>query len=353
MLRRRKEVILLVLSFGLLAGGAHIMAQGKKKKPGGPETQVYKTDSLPAPVAGKEEMLPNRYFSFPQFYSYLPSTVNDTVYKYECYDANQNPINVDTVQNANGIKFISFIKTFTDYTNTYVDSQGKAQPVPVSKMLYKYDRTGADSWESFDFVNNYKAELKEYKDEVLKADTTVLVDPITGTRQLTIRRYYRVVELPRQDSSKADSMVAGTIDTTKKVTDVINYLVPEFYFHLPRKIKDTTLEFLCYDQRDSLMPNVDNYDSVRYYSLMKTYTDSEHTYVDSNGLRQLLPVQMIVKRFDRISKSKWMCVEYPGNKYTEFTEYKSVIVGADTERVADAASGGDILKIYSRYKLLK
>lgn len=346
----------MVVLTGMCMGAAHILAQGKKKKKGGGENQTYITrDSVPSVTAPqKEELLPNRYFLFPQFYSYWPANVNDTILKYECFDANQNPINVDTLQNVLDVKFISLVRSYTDYVNTYIDSQGKASPVPISKMLYKYDRTGADSWRSFDYSSNYVAELREYKDDVMKADTTVLIDPITGTKQLTVRRFYRVLEIEKHDSTKTDTGSVYLLDTTnKKIAATYFYYYPEFYFRQPKKVNDTTFEFLCYDFRDSLVPKVENYDSIRYYSLFKTYTDSAHTYTDSNGLKQFLPVSSIVQRYDRIGRSKWMCIEYPGNKYTELTEYKSAIIKSDTVSIPDPVSNDFILKIYNQYKVLK
>lgn len=338
---------------------AHIFAQGKRKRKSRTENPTFiTTDTIPSPQVPKEKEketeLENRYFTFPQFYSYWPVNVNDTVLKYECFDGSQNPINVDTLQNINDIKYISLVKTYTDYVNTYVDSQGKASPVPISKMLYKYDRTGADSWRSFDYTSNYIAELKEYKDDLMKSDTTMLVDPITGTKQLTVRRFYRVVEIEKHDSAKADTGNVYVLDAGKKtIAATYFYYVPEFYFREPKKIKDTTFEFLCYDYRDSLVPKLENYDSIRYYSLFKSFTDSTHTYLDANGAKQLLPVSSIVQRYDRLGKDRWMRIEYPGNIYTEMTEYKSSIIRSDTVTIPDPVSNDYILKVYRYYQVVK
>ncbi|MFI5195981.1 MAG: hypothetical protein ACHQD8_02735 [Chitinophagales bacterium] len=138
----------------------------------------------------------------------------------------------------------------------------------------------------------------------------------------------------------------------KPAATIYSYTAPEFYYYLPKKNKDTTLEFLCYDFRDSLMPVVKNYDSVRYFSLFKSYTDSAHTYKNSNGEKKPLPVSSIIKRYDRISKDKWMSIEYPKNKYMELTEYKNIIVNTDTVALVDPASDKTTLKIFNYYKIV-
>jgi len=132
-----------------------------------------------------------------------------------------------------------------------------------------------------------------------------------------------------------------------------HYTVPEFYFATPRKEKDTTFEFFCYDARDSVMPVVNDFDSVFYYSLYKSYTDSAHTYIDSAGKEQFIPVASIMKRYDRIGKKKWMTIEYPGNKYGELKEKRDIIVARDTVIIPNANGGNICQKIYSYYQLLK
>ncbi len=140
-------------------------------------------------------------------------------------------------------------------------------------------------------------------------------------------------------------------DTIKPT--IVHYRVPEFYFHTPRKIKDTTFEFFCYDVHDSLMSAVYDYDSVFYYSLYKSYTDSAHTYTDNQGKKQFLPVSNIYKRYDKVgNRDKWITIEYPGNKYGELRAFKNVFVSSDTVKVN--SSYGDLiyLKIYHYYKLI-
>jgi hypothetical protein len=130
------------------------------------------------------------------------------------------------------------------------------------------------------------------------------------------------------------------------------YTVPEFYFPSPRKVKDTTFTFLCYDSRDTLIKEVSNFDLVHYYSLFKEYNDPVHTYND-NGIKKPLPISSIVKRYDQIAKDKWMSVEYPRNKYTELKGFRNTIVKTDTLGVIDPATGAGIYHIYKYYKVTK
>lgn len=294
---------------------------------------------------------PNRYFLFPQFYSYWPIDNNDTILKYECYDLHHSLVNMDTLRDIDDVYFISFIKKYTDYTRTYIDGEGKPQPLPIVKILYKYERTGTDSWNSFDYTNNTGTELKEHKNEIVRTDTTSITNPANGSRQLTIRKYFRIEETGRETEAYKEVQEAAQKDEVK--TAIHYYNVPEFYFHEPKKNKDTTLEFLCYDDQDSLLHGFENFDTVHYLSLYKSYIDSAHTYKDNNGQMQPLPVSSIIQRYDKIGKDKWMSIEYPGNKYTELKEFKSVIVTVDSQDIVDPVTGSEQLNIYNHYKVIK
>ena len=131
-------------------------------------------------------------------------------------------------------------------------------------------------------------------------------------------------------------------------SDTNYYLVPDFYTPKSHTIRDTLIKFVCYDRRDSIIPKVKDYDSVKYYSVFKSYIDSTHTYKDRDGKKQFLPVSKIIKRYDRLGKLRWMCVTYPGNAYSELKDNKNIIVRADT--IAVNNSGNTIIEIYKYYK---
>lgn len=153
-------------------------------------------------------------------------------------------------------------------------------------------------------------------------------------------------------------VIDDALDKFKAIPDTAtpvfyHYVVPDFYFHKPRKVLDTTYEFFCYDAYDSVMDVITDYDSVLFYSLYKSYTDSAHTYIDKDGEKQFIPVASIIMRYDKTGPSKWMTIEYPGNKYGELREFKNVIIGTDTEKVWNSHGDNIYTKIYHRYKLLK
>ena len=124
----------------------------------------------------------------------------------------------------------------------------------------------------------------------------------------------------------------------------VTFLVPSFYNPINRTSRDTIFRFECYDKRFKVIANVTDYDSVRYYSVPKCYTDSFHTYNDAGGRKQFLPVSKIVKRYDRIGSS-WMCISYPSNQYQEFNEDKNIIVRSDTLNTSDG------MRIFKCYKV--
>ncbi len=291
-----------------------------------------------------------RFFLYPEFYSYWPVTVNDTILKFECYDAYNNPLNMDTLQNLGDVRYISFFKIHNDYLHTFIDQEGKPHPTPVSKKIYRYERSGANLWKAFDNLNNYTSLLQEEVSTIVRTDTTILPHPVTGNKQMTVRKYYKVTEVEKTNAVSMGENQSRNTDPEK--TTVTNYAVPEFYFHQPKKIKDTTLEFLCYDSRDSLIPEVTNYDDVRYYSLFKKFEDPAHTYND-NGQKKPLPVSVIVKRYDRTTPDKWMSVEYPSNKFTVLKGFRNNVVSTDTTVVYDPMTDKTHLKVFTHYKVIK
>ncbi len=129
--------------------------------------------------------------------------------------------------------------------------------------------------------------------------------------------------------------------------DTIHYYVPDFYSANNKYARDTVFVFKCYDKHDSLIKYVEDFEQVRYYSLFKEYIDSTHTYKDNKGVRQFLPVSFIVSRYDKVGKDRWMCIQYPGNKYTELKVDRKEIV-EDMMVFIDTSgdSQADLVKYY-------
>lgn len=138
-----------------------------------------------------------KYFYFPEFYHHWPVDHNDTILKYECYDAYNAQLNVDTLNDANVLQHIYFVKTFTNYMHTFIDVDGKPKPSVVRKTVFRYDKMESDAWKCLEYSNGNVTEVKEIKSNIVRADTTVIADPLTGANQMTVRRYYRVVEVEK------------------------------------------------------------------------------------------------------------------------------------------------------------
>ncbi len=131
--------------------------------------------------------------------------------------------------------------------------------------------------------------------------------------------------------------------------------VPEFYSPAASKIMDTTYSFECYDSRDSvIMPtHIQDAKDVRFISEFKSYTDKEHTYIDADGSRKLMPVSSIIRRYDRVGEDKWMSIDYATNQYTQLKATTSFIVRTDTVMVKDPISDKEETIIYCYYKIEK
>ena len=121
-----------------------------------------------------------------------------------------------------------------------------------------------------------------------------------------------------------------------KQQDTFYFFAPLFLRKTPKgcfesfTIKDTTFHFEFYDFRDSIIDNVEDIADVGYISMFKSYIDSQHTYKDHEGKLQLLPIEQIQTRYDRIDTDKWMYINYANHKYTKIVEQPYDITTIDT-----------------------
>jgi hypothetical protein len=137
----------------------------------------------------------NKIYLLPEFYSITPKHSKDTMWKFECYDARDSIINIDTVSDINEVRYFSVFKSFTDSAHTYKDANGQKQLLPVSSIIQRYDRIAKDKWRSIDYSRNKYSELKEFQQNIVKRDTTIIWDPVTGKEQSYYYKYYKVVTL--------------------------------------------------------------------------------------------------------------------------------------------------------------
>ena len=135
----------------------------------------------------------DRTYILPEFYNYFSEHKKDTTWKFECYDSRDSILNIDTVKNIKDVWFISLFKSYTDSAHTYKDSDGKKKLLPVSSIIKRYDRQGKDKWMCIDYAHNKYTQLKEFPGEIVKTDTTIIVDPVTGKEESKYYKYYKVI----------------------------------------------------------------------------------------------------------------------------------------------------------------
>jgi len=178
------------LFFILLTGTATLCAQDKKEE----KVQVYSFD-----VGGGMDAFSQvtdtsvRLLYFPEFYAPRPSMHNDTTFTYECYDSRDSILH--RVKENSEIRFISLFKSYTDPVHSYKDDNGVKKPLPVSSIVHRYDRVGDDKWISVDYATNKYIELREYRNQVVRSDSIITMDPVTHKQLVAIYSYYKVEEI--------------------------------------------------------------------------------------------------------------------------------------------------------------
>jgi hypothetical protein len=174
--------------------GSQTFAQNKKEKKAKEEEKIpvynYVIDD-PMDAFGRTPA-PQSTLLFPDFYSYNPIRKGDTLFRYLCYDRRDSLINVDTLQNIDLVRYISLFISYTDHDHNYKDAQGQILPLPVSKIIRRYDKLGTDKWMSIDYANNKYIELNENKSDITRTETVNIVHPITHTPFTRTHNYYRV-----------------------------------------------------------------------------------------------------------------------------------------------------------------
>ncbi len=131
--------------------------------------------------------------AFPDFFSFKTRKSKDTVFRYECYDSDNELVAADTVSDIDDIRYISLIKSYNDPVETYTDTRGVKQPLPMAKIIYRYDRIGSGKWMSVDYSNNKSIYLAEFQTYTSRTDTTLIQNPVTGVSRNVIHKYYKVL----------------------------------------------------------------------------------------------------------------------------------------------------------------
>lgn len=137
--------------------------------------------------------------------------------------------------------------------------------------------------------------------------------------------------------------------------EVTTVLLPDFCTVQKRIAGDTVYNFEFYDRASrQLSPDtLRNPGDVYFISLIRNYSDPEHTYRDSDGKQQPTPIHKIVHRYDRTNINKWLTVDYTTNKSASYVTDAKDITRTDTVSVPNVAQGNNRITIYRYYKSVK
>ncbi len=188
MVKTHGVLLLLVISF--LSASAQ---KGKKKEKEKVPVYNYVIDD-PMDVFGRQPAPQNitNTVLVPEFYFAGDRHSGDTVIRQLCYNAANDLIRLDTLKDYHLLRYISTLQYYTEKDHTYRDAEGKLQPLPVEKIVYRYDKTGSDKWFSVDYATHKSTTLQEFINDIVKVDTVNATDPAMGNIITTIYRHYKV-----------------------------------------------------------------------------------------------------------------------------------------------------------------
>lgn len=133
-----------------------------------------------------------RILVLPDFYSYKPTINGDTTFKYLAYDRRDSLIDVDTLHDIEAVRYISLFINYPDHQHNYRNAQGQILPLPVSKIIKRWDKLGTSKWMSIDYANNKYTELREDKTIITRKESVTINHPDNNTSEETSLRYYSV-----------------------------------------------------------------------------------------------------------------------------------------------------------------
>jgi hypothetical protein len=167
--------------------------KGKKKPPEKVPVFNYVIDD-PMDVFGRQPVPADvvQEVLLPEFCSRGDKRIKDTVLVYECYNAANNLINPDTLYEYSLLRYVSVTQSYPDPVQTYKAADGTLKPLPVQKIIYRYDKTGNDKWFSVNYITNKSAQLREYTSDIVRRDSITVQDPIKGNYLITVYKYYKV-----------------------------------------------------------------------------------------------------------------------------------------------------------------
>jgi hypothetical protein len=190
---KTRTIFLVLMAISLTA-----VAQKKKKKEAEEKIPVYNyVIDDPMDVFGRQAVPAevSNTVLVPEFFSAREWHSGDTLLKMLCYNAANELIRMDTITDYRRLRYVSLMQYYTEQGHTYKDAEGKIQPLPVEKIIYRYDKTGNDKWFSVDYASRKSSSLQEFVNEIVKTDTVKATDPVLGNAVTTIYRHYKVSQV--------------------------------------------------------------------------------------------------------------------------------------------------------------
>lgn len=147
----------------------------------------------PMDVFGRQPIPPDtrKTVLMPDFCFAGTKKIADTTLKLEYNNGSHNALQPDTMSDYQLLRYVSLIKTYTDHTHTYKDATGKLQPLPVQKIIHRYDKISSNKWLCIDYANGKPYTLTEYSTDIVRTDSTQTIDPVLGNKNTIVYQYYR------------------------------------------------------------------------------------------------------------------------------------------------------------------
>ncbi len=106
----------------------------------------------------------------PAFFNPNITKLGDTDVVFECFDKARKKIANDSVGEFGSIWYVSKLKNYIDYTKKFKDTDGIEKPLPVSVIVYRYDRLNKISWMAVDYATNKMSTLTEERSNTTKVE---------------------------------------------------------------------------------------------------------------------------------------------------------------------------------------
>lgn len=173
-------------------------AQRRKKKDKEEKVPVYNyVIDDPMDKFGRQQYsVPVRnFYLLPEFFNFMQQRLGDTIIRYDAYDIDSKKLGVDTLKDYTRLRYLSKVYQYVDHVNKYKDSNGVWQPLPIERIMYRYDKAGTDLWMTVDYHTNKSETVREYPNQITKSDSVVITDPVTGGEFMNVYMYYKVAPI--------------------------------------------------------------------------------------------------------------------------------------------------------------